>query len=58
MGDARHQGVDVAVEALESLHVTVDPVLGQALAALGEMLEKLSDSAVCSSVMVLRKSGT
>ena len=40
MRDACHQRVDVAVVFLQSLDVTVDPVLGQALAALCQMREQ------------------
>ena len=41
--DACHQRVDVAIEAFQSLDVTVDPVVRQPLAALGEMLEELAE---------------
>ena len=48
MGDSRHQGVDVAVEVLQALDVAVDPVLGQPLAALGQMLEELAEQLACA----------
>ena len=57
MGDACHQRVDVAVVAFEPLHVALDPVFGQALAALVRCWKSWPSSAVCSSVIVLRKSG-
>ena len=34
VGDTRHQCIDVTVEMFQPLHVAVDPVFGQALAAL------------------------
>ena len=43
MGDTGHQRVDVAVEVLQPLDVAVDPVLGQPLAALRQMLEELAE---------------
>ena len=43
MRDACHQRVNIAIEPLESLDVAVDPVFGQTLAALTEMLEKLAE---------------
>ena len=39
---ARHQRVDVAIEAFEALYMAVNPVLGQAFAALRQMPEKLA----------------
>ncbi len=43
MRDACHQRVNIAIESLESFDVAVDPVLGQTLAALAEMLKKLAE---------------
>ena len=43
MCDACHQGVDVAVEPFQALHMAVDPVFRQSFAALGQVLEDLAE---------------